>query len=97
VVKSGRCCASLVTYSRNVSHFITSALLVTCDINHIQQVMFSKWLPDHQISLNLVMPNPLSPGNWGVKHTRHMMITVVEEERKPFVPLSGLPELLSVK
>ena len=81
----------------NVSHCVTSTLLVTCDTNHIQQLMFSKWLPNHQICLNLVMPNPLSPGNWGVKLTRHLTSTVVEREGKPSVPLSSLPELLSVK
>jgi len=40
----------------NINHFITSALLVTCDTNHIQQLMFSKRLPNHQISLNPLTP-----------------------------------------
>jgi len=45
----------------------------------------------------MVMPNPLSPGNWRVKLTRHLTTTVVGREEKSTVPLSGLPELLSVK
>jgi len=39
----------------NISHFITLTLLVTCDTEHIQQLMFSKWLPNHQTSLNRLM------------------------------------------
>jgi hypothetical protein len=93
-VKSARCCASLITYSRKhqtFHYFHTSGYMC-----HQPYTAVNVFKTTRSV-FNLVMPNTLSPGNWGGKLKRHLTSTVVEREGKASVPLSGLAELLSVK